>query len=765
MTNKIEYLPVSYGCNGIATKFSFPWKILNQDDLIIQIKDSEGNFQTLERAKDYNVRFEAMGGEIETLSVYPIGSSIIISRNVSNFQDKSFSTSPGFQGSEIEKSLDSISCNLQEQDYNIENFKETFSAQIEGEIDELENTIEENKQEVLLIQERFENEVNIKIQEVSDAAGKINALEQAVIDAENSASIATLKSQEVIETGEQLIQDITKEVVRVEDVVDELDKNIDKIINHVTFNLFDTKISDHILTGCEAKGWALQGTYVDKAIYPDFYNKCLEQKTSATETSVTLGSSTLTMFVNENGHQFYNIADKSSIDTFYDTYGIADFYGIDEENERVFLPRNKYFHQLTDDISKVNEMVEAGLPNITAYSPQVMYNKTIDGAFFQGEAKDTSTLTSGVGDSSKGGTLQFDASLSNSIYGNSHTVQPPSSLKLLYYCVGNTEVKNATTNVTEITESKNDSNPLGSSFYFNNIQPNVGWLKSSGQWNDGNIYATFYSWLVDEYINNSLRTDIKDVTQEYTDYDYVLNQDEMLFRLPLLNGSEDLPSDKYDELELLASGATYKAPANGLVTLVKDASGTNQDIAMFNNNVGTRIFANVSGDRLSCFIPVNKEDTFSVSYSAGGTTVKFRFYYAQGNGSLYFKVANAVQNLELLNAGEVLEAVNNVVPNNSSLIAGYSMPDYSAGVSITLSTSDFIIPFKGVIMGGSTPKAGDVEQIIYVNGHIAFQTLPRSSVSASSAVYIPVEKGDVVKTLSAPSSNDVLILYPLKGAN
>ena len=286
------------------------------------------------------------------------------------------------------------------------------------------------------------------------------------------------------------------------------------------FNLFDTKITNHILEGSEAKGWALQGTYVSGALYPNFYNKCLAQYTDPTNTKSYLSSNVIkqeglidnngilsnfavneyatiptafnpennawemmikvktptsfgsyTPFVstadinqfglqlngdvlalylssdgsawdiiggvgdnsvkfntktvyfikvhftgtqykldyktqtsdwvnlitvdntkpiystsnllrfavnktnaialndgeidlnesyikindsyfwmgthttirNSNGHQFYNIANKEAIDEFYNTYGIAEFYGIDEENERVFLPRNDWF--------------------------------------------------------------------------------------------------------------------------------------------------------------------------------------------------------------------------------------------------------------------------------------------------------------------------------------------------------------------------------------------------------------------------------------
>ena len=158
---------------------------------------------------------------------------------------------------------------------------------------------------------------------------------------------------------------------------------------------------------------------------------------------------------NENGHKYYNIISKSQIDSIYNTYGIADFYGIDEENKRILLPRNKYFQQLTDDTTKVNELIKAGLPNITgtfalgdvsdtytAYTNSLQYG---DGAFYSNTQSTASYNESGQ--STKGNIPKFDASRSNSIYGNSDTVQPQSSLKLLYYCVGNTKADTSWVNI------------------------------------------------------------------------------------------------------------------------------------------------------------------------------------------------------------------------------------------------------------------------------------------------------------------------------
>lgn len=195
MTNEKAYAPVSYGCNGATVKFSFPWKILTQNDLTVYLKEQGGSTKVLKLGTEYSVKFEAMGGEITTTEVYSTGATISIYRNMSNLQKKSYSTSPGFQASEIEKSFDSVSCNLQEMDWNIENFKDTFTLQIEGEIDNLEGVIQDNKQEVLTIQERFEDEVNTKIETVSEAAGKIAEFEESIEVAVNAAEMATIQAQ------------------------------------------------------------------------------------------------------------------------------------------------------------------------------------------------------------------------------------------------------------------------------------------------------------------------------------------------------------------------------------------------------------------------------------------------------------------------------------------------------------------------------------------------------------------------------------------
>ena len=93
-----------------------------------------------------------------------------------------------------------------------------------------------------------------------------------------------------------------------------------------------------------------------------------------------------------------------------------------------------------------------------------------------------------------------------------------------------------------------------------------------------------------------------------------------------------MPSDKYIDLTLGASGSTYIAPANGYFYLSKVTASTNQNIALSNTtkNFIQASQAYSSGITLNSTIMVEKNDSVNISYSANGTTNAFRFIYAEG---------------------------------------------------------------------------------------------------------------------------------------
>lgn len=121
MANEVDYNPCKYLGNGSTVEFSFNWKIFNVEDLIVQLEDvSTGEQITKSYGTDYTAIFNETGGHI-TFNTAPTSSYyVLITRDVSDYQSKRYSTSTGFQGSEVEKSFDRVSCNVQEVEYTLQ---------------------------------------------------------------------------------------------------------------------------------------------------------------------------------------------------------------------------------------------------------------------------------------------------------------------------------------------------------------------------------------------------------------------------------------------------------------------------------------------------------------------------------------------------------------------------------------------------------------------------------------------------------------------
>lgn len=179
--------------------------------------------------------------------------------------------------------------------------------------------------------------------------------------------------------------------------------------------------------------------------------------------SFDVKSTGIKVYVHSNGHMFYNIADKEAIDGFFNVFGTAWFYGVDTANERIFLPRNNYFDQVTGNTSEVGLSVEAGSPNIAGLLEGDMLTYDVNATYKSTGALSFTTSSVGQyhaqGASGVGYAIKLDASKSNLVYGKSNTVQPNAVKKLLYICVGNTTSYEGLTDVVnqgmEILEQVN----------------------------------------------------------------------------------------------------------------------------------------------------------------------------------------------------------------------------------------------------------------------------------------------------------------------
>lgn len=354
---------------------------------------------------------------------------------------------------------------------------------------------------------------------------------------------------------------------------------------------------------------------------------------------------------NPNGHLFYDINDKSIIDEYYIANGRAWMYGVDVENERIFLPRNSKYFRIGDE-STVGTNQDAGLPNITGRFGGGLstVNSIYQGAFYNGAAYSGTAANAG-GESDE--YAYFDASRSSAIYGNSDTVELDSVNMLLYICVGNTESEEALTDVIDVTTTENDTIPLFTAQYFDFKPNNISWLKAGVQKQSGGIYTFCYNELVkclNEVGNIYNLKVINEVDMiagvDYSEY-WKVNQENMTFTTPTKANWNVLNSDSKVNLKI-------KTPIAETVT---GAPNSTHILLQYQGDVYSGTEAHPL--KVSAVGRMFSDDANDASVFPDVTGYTYGVA-EQSTAQLYFKVANAVQNLELLNAGEVLEAVNDI---------------------------------------------------------------------------------------------------------
>lgn len=194
--------------------------------------------------------------------------------------------------------------------------------------------------------------------------------------------------------------------------------------------------------------------------------------------------------------------------------------------------------------------------------------------------------------------------------------------------------------------------------------------------------------------DSSKDTSILHPTAWITDNDFEINTSDETFKLPLLDGSECLVSDRYIDLTLQASGTKYTAVANGFVFFEKLNTSNTQFVKGTNLSSGYAdiSYGTYSGSTPSILLKVKRGDIFSIDYDAAGVTNSFRFIYARGNGSLYYYVGETVQNANLIDAGRIVE---NYATKQYATGAGFPS-DYVEDVSGQIQVSTSIIPLNNI---------------------------------------------------------------------
>lgn len=322
---------------------------------------------------------------------------------------------------------------------------------------------------------------------------------------------------------------------------------------------------------------------------------------------------------------------------------------------------------------------------------------------------------------------------------------------------------------------------FGWSQYFENAPYNASWLASNGQYNASSLYPDFWTQLTGVELNGSLnvgdtieiggKTYVKRglpvvlSTGTITDYDFVVNQNDQTFRLPLLNGEEDWVGNSSNTLStaniVLGTPFTWTTTQNGFITFTCYRVNVTQSvIARINGQI-----INFSGTAISNGTPrpgfwlkVKKGDNVSIEAEAETLqNVDIAFIPAVGNGTLYYYVGDTVQDASLINAGAVLGQLSNKADIDASnfnaagksYLSGLGYPsDSYIDVTVLASDSNYTAPANGWF---NTRWSGSSSQH-YIQWRNETNTQLRdiqyyggSYLGDTAVVSTYVKKGEVVK--------------------
>jgi hypothetical protein len=226
-------------------------------------------------------------------------------------------------------------------------------------------------------------------------------------------------------------------------------------------------------------------------------------------------------------------------------------------------------------------------------------------------------------------------------------------------------------NLSEEGEMRLGSNlPLGYHFYQGEgMQPLAGFLPSTGTWERGSLYYGFWKYITEDLsIGDKFAGGyVKDSTDDYDNYDLVINQSDMTFRLPLLDGSEhlwDIPNKQL--LPSSSFGTDLVATQNGTLLFTPSVASGESVLVVTLNGKAFSFCQGYSGTDYSHPTGNTFELIKGDVYNLKIQNMNVNFIPYVGTGTLYFKVGNAVTNQELIDIGQVTNSLTNKVDLDGS---------------------------------------------------------------------------------------------------
>lgn len=330
------------------------------------------------------------------------------------------------------------------------------------------------------------------------------------------------------------------------------------------------------------------------------------------------------------------------------------------------VPKLNDVYLMAGQAETAGEFIGESLPNITGSLDGIVASNS-SGAFtltsvYNGCFEDNANIQRSA---------IFNASNVSSAYQDGAKVRPDSVRyrAMVQIATGVTE------DATQLKEYKfNNPFYFGFSVYSEAAPNNASWLLSNGAFHKGGDYSGFYQWLLKICIGTKAvdGVSVKGVSDEYTDFDFVINSADGTFRLPLI-ASRVLVAKKEATTDdptwfnwysdgWLEQGGIIATTTAGQYTgnLVRPFISTSYHV-----NIQQNIYVNAA--QANNAIVTKTTDNFILQSGVAGAVnfdwqakgyaeVPTQSDYTELKG-LYFYVGNTLQDPDLINAGQVLSDI------------------------------------------------------------------------------------------------------------
>lgn len=682
----------NYRGDGVATQFDYDFFIQNGSQLIVEKIDSNDIVTRLEQDIDYEI--VEIDGEYAGYIKFPIEDSLhgvlqdneilSLQLDLPFHQDSEYGQSSLLDLNSLEFSLDYLTrlCQI-------------LKRQLERSVKVNEGS-EATPNELL---DTINNNAKLAVNSANIATEKAN-------EANESASIAEQKTQEVVQKGEEIIVEGQNQISTIQQVSQLEQEEIQEIINRID----DGKA---VYIGEDEPTDPVYSVWVDTnddevAIDIEEIKEKLEKVGSGLE----IGDIGTAIYVDETKGKRRHLNGQIIIQEDYESFTtwLKNFINI---NSDYACTETEWQTQATMNIDGcVYKYViddEAGTIRLPKYPEYVEIDKlatsgSISGLQIYGNGKTigwtNGEVTGGGGIVSNNGITVCSSALNETLpssaggilsgigpgdaiglttnasksgitgKGSATLNQQQTKLKLKYFI----QVATGQETKANIINKLELANPytLLEYKYSENELYNSCWLRSKGQWNDSITYATVYEALQVEKnteveigitvelpsgINYTKRgLSVKISTQGYTDYDFVLNETNNTFRLPIKNKTAPLDATKKAEVDVdiygngMAIGLSNGTQTAGLQAGSGASGFLSGKITSYGKSVST---AYGTGDAWNTAIGLTTDASKSGIVGSGTADLSS----ATADLYLYYYVGEIEQNANLVNVGRIEETI------------------------------------------------------------------------------------------------------------